>query len=357
MISRRRRQTILIAEDTPANIDILIDALGDQYDISVAIDGERVMNSVKDIKPDLILLDVVMPGMDGYEVCERLKAAPETKGIPVIFLTSLNMADSEERGLNLGAVDYITRPFNPKIVEARVHTHLELNRYRVHLENVVAERTADLTATREATIQSMAILAEFRDHETGGHIQRTKAYVDLLVKYLQASGKHADELTPATIELISQSAPLHDIGKVGVPDRILLKPTDLTHDEYEEMKRHPIYGGEAIRRTEHLLGPNSFLRFAREIAEAHHENWDGSGYPYGLRGEEIPISARAMAIADVYDALVSARSYKPPISHEEALKEILKGSGTHFDPEMVDALVALQDEFRRVSRKYSEAGL
>jgi len=355
MISRRRRQTILIAEDTPANIDILMEALGDQYDISVAIDGDSVMRSVKDIKPDLILLDVVMPGMDGYEVCRNLKEDPQTKGIPIIFLTSLNMADNEERGLNLGAVDYITRPFNPRIVEARVHTHLELNRYRVHLENVVAERTADLTATREATIQSMAILAEFRDHETGGHIQRTRAYVNLLVKYLQEGGRHTDVLTPSTVELISQSAPLHDIGKVGVPDRILLKPTDLTPEEYEEMKKHPIYGGEAIRRTEQTLGPNSFLRFAREIAESHHENWDGSGYPHGLRGEEIPISARAMAIADVYDALVSPRTYKPSLSHEDAMKVIIERSGTQFDPEMVEALIFLQDEFRAVATRHSDA--
>jgi len=320
----------------------------------VAIDGDTVLKSVLDIKPDLILLDVVMPGMDGYEVCRRLKADPATRGIPVIFLTSLTMADNEERGLNVGAVDYITRPFNPRIVEARVHTHLELNRYRIHLENVVAERTADLVATREATIQSMAILAEFRDRETGGHIQRTKSYVHLLVKHLQQLGRHPDVLTPATVDLISQSAPLHDIGKVGVPDRILLKPTDLSPEEFQEMKRHPLYGGEAIRRTEHTLGANSFLRFAREIAESHHENWDGTGYPHGLRGEEIPISARAMAVADVYDALVSVRTYKPSLTHEDAIKVILNGSGTQFDPEMVEALIELQDDFKQISMKYRE---
>jgi len=354
MIDRRRRQTILIAEDTPANIDILIEALADRYDISVAIDGETVLNSVRRINPDLILLDVVMPGIDGYEVCRRLKEDQATKNIPVIFLTSLSLTDNEERGLNLGAVDYITRPFNPRIVEARVHTHLELNRYRVHLENIVAERTADLNATREATIQSMAILAEFRDTDTGGHIRRTREYVRILLTYLHARGRHRDELTHKSIEQIAQSAPLHDIGKVGVPDRILRKPSELSPEEYGEMKRHPLYGGEAIRRAEESLGENSFLRYAREIAESHHENWDGSGYPLGLAGEQIPISARAMAVADVYDALVSARAYKQGMSHEEALRMIREKSGTKFDPEMVEALVATQHEFHKVSDRFKD---
>lgn len=352
MIDRRRRQTILIAEDTPANIDILMEALADRYDISVAIDGESVLKSVKAIDPDLILLDVVMPGMDGYEVCRILKEDPDTRNIPVIFLTSLSMTDNEERGLNMGAVDYITRPFNPRIVEARVHTHLELNRYRVHLENMVAERTSDLNAAREATIQSMAILAEFRDQDTGGHIQRTKEYVRILLHHLYSLGRHRDQLNGATIELIAQSAPLHDIGKVGVPDRVLQKPSGLTEEEYDEMKKHPVYGGAAIKRTEELLGENSFLRFAREIAEFHHEHWDGTGYPHGLTGEEIPISARAMAVADVYDALVSRRAYKPDLPHDDAMKIMVEKSGTQFDPEMIDALIARQEEFKAVAARY-----
>ena len=354
MIKNHRRQTILIAEDTPANIDILIEALADRYDISVAINGESVLESVKAISPDLILLDVVMPGMDGYDVCKNLKEDPNTKDIPIIFLTSLSMADNEERGLNLGAVDYITRPFNPRIVEARVHTHLELNAYRIHLENIVAERTSELNAAQDATIQSMAILAEFRDQDTGGHIQRTKEYVRILLDYLYSHGKHRDLLNGPSIELIAQSAPLHDIGKVGVPDRILRKPTELTDEEYDEMKRHPIYGGEAIKRTEELLGKNSFLRFAHEIAEFHHEHWDGSGYPHGLTGQDIPVSARAMAVADVYDALVSKRVYKPGLTHDEALEIMVEKSSTQFDPEMIEALIARQEDFKQIAIQYQD---
>lgn len=354
MNDRLKKQSILIAEDTPANVDILLDALSDKYDTSVALDGETALRCVGDVKPDLILLDVVMPGMDGYEVCRRLKASEETRDIPVIFLTSLTMADDEARGLRMGAVDYIAKPFSPKIVEARVHSHMELNRYRRHLERMVADRTSDLTITREATIQSMAILAKFRDPETGGHIQRTRSYVESLVRYLHDFTQFAEVLDPESIELISQSAPLHDIGKVGVPDRILLKPGRLTPEEWAEMKKHPLYGSEVIKRTERLLGPNSFLRFAREITECHHERWDGTGYPNGLSGNDIPISARAMAIADVYDALTSERPYKEAMTHQEAFREIIDGSGTHFDPEMVSAFRTLQYEFESIAKKYRD---
>jgi putative two-component system response regulator len=346
--------TLLVVDDIEENIDILVEALGDDFDISVAMDGESALESVAEQKPDLILLDIMMPGMSGYEVCEILKADDETKNIPIVFLTAMTEEQDEAKGLALGAIDYVTKPFSPDLVKSRVRNHLNLKLHQDHLEDLVRERTRELELTQEVTIESMGTLAEYRDPETGGHIKRTQYYVKLLADHLKDHPKFKDFLDDATIELLYKSAPLHDIGKVGVTDNILLKPGKLTDEEFVEMKKHVIFGRDAIAIQEKKLGENSFLRFAREIAESHQEKWDGSGYPHGLAGENIPISGRIMAIADVYDALISKRVYKAPLSHKTAVAIITDGKGSHFDPDMVDAFLKIKDTFKEIALEYAD---
>jgi len=341
---------ILIVDDTDANIDVLLATLPDEYEISVALDGKSALQSVAEDKPDLILLDVMMPGMTGYQVCAELKLNAETRQIPIIFLTALSEDIDEETGLQLGAVDYITRPFNHELVRLRIHHQLDLKCYQNHLEELVQERTQALRQARDATIASMVTLAGYRDQQTGMHIQRTISFVKILAERLVSC--HPVELSPATVELISRSAPLHDIGKIAIPDAILRKSGKLTKREFAVMQQHTLYGADAIRRTEVVLGTNSFLQFAREIAESHHEKWNGAGYPHGLKGEEIPLSARIMALADVYDALTTVRPYKSARTHEESMHIIIQGDDRtqpeHFDPHVLNAFIDAQDEFRYV---------
>ena len=346
--------SILIVDDTQENIEILVELLADNYDISVAMDGEAAIEQLKEETPDLILLDFMMPGIDGYEVCRRLKGNATFKKIPVIFLTALSDAREEEKGLNLGAVDYITKPFNPTLVKARVKNQLELKLFRDHLEDAVKQRTAQLELTQEITIESMGTLAEYRDPETGGHIKRTKNYIKVLAQKLKSHPNFSSFLTDNTIERLCKSAPLHDIGKVGIPDQILLKPGKLTDEEFEKMKNHTIYGRDALNRAEEKLGKNSFLHLAIVMAESHQEKWDGSGYPNGWAGEQIPIPGRLMAVADVYDALISKRVYKDPFSHSQAVRIIQEGSGKHFDPDVVDAFMALTEEFRQIALAHAD---
>ncbi len=353
--------TVLIVDDTKANIDILVDALGDSYDVSVAMNGSSALDAVSESHPDLILLDIVMADMDGYQVCARLKSDPVTAGIPIVFLTALTEIESKAKGFELGAVDYITKPFEVLEVKSRVKTHLslklaqeEMEKQNEILEVRVRERTRELVLMQEVTIESMATIAEYRDPETGGHIRRTKNYVRALALQLKKNLRYRDFLTDEVIDLLYKSAPLHDIGKVGVPDHILLKAGKLTDEEFEQIKQHAVYGHEAIASAERKLGNNSFLRIAREIAYSHHEKWDGTGYPLRIKGEEIPIPGRLMALADVYDALISKRVYKPPFSHEKAVGIILEGRAKHFDPHVVDAFLEIQDEFRRIALQFSD---
>jgi putative two-component system response regulator len=340
---------ILAVDDAEPNLDILVETLGDEYDVAVAMDGETALDMAAETLPDLILLDIMMPGMDGYEVCDRLKRSGTTRKIPVIFITAMAEESDEARGLKLGAVDYITKPFIPALVKARVRNHIELKRYRDRLEEMVYERTRDLVHTQEATIESMGTLAECRDPETGGHIRRTRNYVRLLAEALAEQPAYAEVLDPDTISLLYKSAPLHDIGKVGIPDAILLKPGKLTPEEFEVMKRHPMLGRQAIAAAEKKLGSNSFLRFAREIAASHHEKWDGTGYPLGLKGADIPLCGRLMAVADVYDALISRRVYKEPVTHSAAVGIIQADAGNAFDPDVVAVFLDRQESFRRVA--------
>ncbi len=350
-----RKARVLVVDDTPANIDILMEALSGDYIVTAARSGEKALSMVgREPRPDLILLDVMMPEMDGYQVCERLKADPITAEIPVLFITALDGRDDEARGLALGAVDYITKPFHIELVKARVANHVELKLHRDHLNEMVDSRTRELALTQEVTIFTLANLAESRDPETGSHIRRTQTYVKRLAEELRALPKYADKLDDETIELLYKSAPLHDIGKVGIPDRILLKPGKLTEEEFEIMKTHAALGAEALAVAERKLGGSSFLRYAREIAGSHHEKWDGGGYPAGLSGDAIPISGRLMAVADVYDALISKRVYKEAFGHERAMAIIREGRGGHFDPDIVDALDRIEGQFIEIAAKYAD---
>lgn len=357
------KPTILIVDDTPDNIALLSALLRDKYRLKVATSGEKALQIVNAAPPpDLILLDVMMPGIDGYETCRRLKEAPATADVPVMFLTARVRPEDEEIGLNLGAADYITKPISPAIVLARVATQLSLRRASAllanqnrQLEQMVVERTRQLMQAQEATILAMASLAETRDNETGNHIRRTQAYVAALACTLRTNPRFSAVLTDENIELLYKSAPLHDIGKVGVPDRILLKPGKLEPDEWEIMKQHTVFGRDAILAVEkHLGGSNGFLTFAREIAYSHQEKWDGSGYPQGLKGDAIPVSARLMAVADVYDALISHRVYKPAYTHAEAVATMRQGRGTHFDPDVLDAFLQIEQRFLEIALQYSD---
>ncbi|MFZ6817497.1 HD-GYP domain-containing protein [Undibacterium sp. Ji22W] len=358
------KQVILIVDDTPDNITLLSALLKDKYKIKIATNGLKALHIASiDPSPDLILLDVMMPEMDGYETCRHLKANPQTNQIPIIFLTAKSQVSDEEMGLKLGAVDYISKPVSPPIVLARVATQLNLVRARnllqdqnKNLEGLIKDRTRKLAKMQDAIIMAMASLAETRDNETGNHIRRTQNYVAALARQLKFMPRFSAELTDENIELLYKSAPLHDIGKVGIPDNILLKPGKLTSEEFEVMKLHTNYGRETILSVERYLGEsNEFLRFAREITYSHQEKWDGSGYPENLAGDAIPISARLMAVADVYDALISRRVYKPAFSHEEAIDIMRKGRDTHFDPDILDVFLKITDEFKEIAMRYQES--
>jgi putative two-component system response regulator len=356
------RAKILVVDDEKFYIDVVVELLNGDYKVVVAMDGEQALRRAETKPlPDLILLDVMMPEMSGYEICKQLKENQITKDIPVIFLTVKSEVADEVQGLELGAVDYLLKPVSPPIVRARVATHLALNRVRRQLadqnyllEEMVEERTAELNRTKDVAIYCMASLAETRDAETGKHILRTQNYVRILAQGLKDHPRFSNYLSDEIIQLLYKTSPLHDIGKVGVPDHILLKPAKLTPDEWVEMKKHAHYGHEALLRAEEELGTTDFVQMAREIAYTHHEKWDGSGYPRGLKGDEIPISGRLMAVADVYDALISRRVYKSPRPHEEAVESIVQASGSHFDPDIVEQFILSQEEFQKIAREHSD---
>jgi len=357
-----RKAKILVVDDEKFYIDVLAELLSGDYKVVVAKEGEQaLLRAQAPPLPDLVLLDILMPGMDGYEICNRLKQHPVTKDIPVIFLTAKSEVADELKGFELGAVDYIAKPMSPPIVKARVATQLALSRAKQLLadqnqllEEKVRERTKELNQSKDVAIYCMVALAETRDLETGKHILRTQNYVRTLAECLKDHPRFGPYLDDDVIELLYKTSPLHDIGKVGVPDRILLKPGKLEPDEWTEMKRHAEYGYQALLRAEEHLGTTDFLRMAREITYTHHEHWDGTGYPQGLMHDAIPISGRLMAIADVYDALISRRVYKEPYPHQEAEMIIQQASGSHFDPDIVSAFVGLQDEFQRIAIEYAD---
>jgi len=357
------KSTILVVDDSPDEVWLMSELLKADYRVKVANSGEKGLKiALGNERPDLILLDVMMPDIDGYEVCRQLKTDPRTNEIPVIFLTSKTRMAEEKRGLDMGAVDYITKPFSPSIVLARVQAHLRLKAsadllrdHNSFLEREVAKRTKEVTAVKDVTILAMASLAETRDLMTGNHIRRTQFYMSALASSLQSHPRFARFLDESSITMLFKSAPLHDIGKIGIPDCILLKPGRLTPEEFEVMKTHAALGRNAIEAAERWLGTSlDFLTMAKEIANFHHERWDGDGYPLGLSGDDIPVSARLMAVADVYDALISRRVYKDPIPHFVAVEAIIQEKGTRFDPDVVDAFVGIQNEFHAIAGQYTD---
>ncbi|MBI5329374.1 MAG: two-component system response regulator [Betaproteobacteria bacterium] len=385
------RKTILVVDDTPENLTVLGGLLQPTYRVRVANSGVRALAVARSApQPDLILLDVMMPEMDGYAVITRLRNDAATRDIPVIFVTAMDADEDEEHGLALGAVDYIPKPIRPAIVLARVRAHLEIKQARdwlkhenAWLESEIARRMRDNQLMQDVSVRALASLAEARDMETGQHIRRTQAYVEALVEHLRTHPRFSGFLQEPMATLVAKAAPLHDIGKVGIPDHILLKPGRLTGDEFQIMKTHAAIGGDAIDMAirgelsdaDYLelqahcrLGrdalsasmgdleqtPLAFLAVAKDIAMWHHEKWDGSGYPDGLAGEHIPIPARLMALADVFDALANPRIYKPAMSFDEAVELIRKGRGQHFDPDVADAFLSRLDAFRDILARYAD---
>jgi putative two-component system response regulator len=320
---------ILIVDDEPTNLKVLKNILQGLYRLSFAKNGEDALILVKKDRPNLILMDVMMPGMTGFEVCERLKADPETADIPLIFVTALQNEIDEEKGFTVGGVDYISKPITPAIVKARIKTHLSL---------VKADK---LKKTHVELIQRLGRAAEYKDNETGMHVLRMSRYSQVLAKAAGLSDDEADDLL--------QAAPMHDIGKIGIPDDILLKPSKLTPDEFAHMQHHTHIGAEILGDSEAGL-----IQLAHTVAMTHHEKWDGSGYPNGLKGEDIPLAGRIVAIADVFDALTSKRPYKEAWSVEKTLNVIKKDSGTHFDPNLVELLEANLDEILRIKEELSD---
>lgn len=361
--SSPRRGTILAVDDNPVNLNILSDLLRPTYRVLAATSGIGALRiAANDPRPDLILLDVMMPEMDGYEVLTRLRRNPATQEIPVIFVTGLGSVEEEERGLQAGAADYIVKPLRPTIVQARVRTQIDvkvardvLRDHSITLETEIARRLRENQLIQEVSIHALAHLAETRDPETGNHLRRTQSYVRALARQLRGQPGFEVLDSDVYVELLAKSAPLHDIGKVGIPDAILLKPGGLTPEEWDIMKTHPRLGAEAIERAEHEARQTvEFLTVAKQIVRWHHERWDGSGYPDGLCGADIPVPARLMALADVFDALITARTYKPAWSIDQACKLILDKRGTHFQETVVDAFLAVIGEFKAIAGRYSD---
>jgi len=356
--------TILVVDDNTENLTVLGELLSPEFRVLAANSGKRALDLIAlGARPDVMLLDIMMPEMSGFEVLERLRADPAAPYMPVIFVTALGAAADEERGLASGAADYITKPFRPAVVLARVRAHVEIKRARdrltdqnFHLDAEVSRRMAETQHIQDVSIHALARLAEIRDNETGNHLRRTQEYVRTLADALRNHPRFASVLDAATITLIAKSAPLHDIGKVGIPDSILLKPGKLTPAEWVIMKTHSALGAEAIEHAERDSDrPVAFLKHAKEIARSHHEKWNGKGYPEGLAGDAIPVSARIMALADVFDALISRRVYKEPMSYAAAREIIVNDRGVHFDPDVVDAFIDRFDAFQEIAERYADS--
>lgn len=346
MNMNNQKATILIVDDMPENIDVLRGILKHHYDLKIATNGNKALQiarggSKQESKPDLILLDIMMPEIDGYEVCRQLKANYQTADIPVIFITAKGGVDDEAMGFDIGAVDYITKPVSQALVLRRVRTHLNLYDQKRLLDDQVKKQTRVIDETRLQIIQRLGRAAEYKDNETGMHVMRMSHYSQLLALAAGMSDTEA--------ELLLNASPMHDIGKIGIADKILLKPGKLDKEEWDTMQQHPQIGAEILGEHNSVI-----LNMAREIALNHHEKYNGSGYPGGLKGEEIPYIARIVAIADVFDALTTARSYKKAWTVDDALDLIKKGAGEHFDPQLVSKFIEILPDILLLKEKYAE---
>ena len=347
--------TILIVDDMKVNIDMLTSILRENHTIMAAISGENAIKLLERRKPDLVLLDIAMPGVDGFGVLGYMKNRTELARIPVIFVTGEHDSEVEERGILMGAVDYIKKPYNAAVVSAKVRNHLELKSYRDNLEQLVYERTSQLAASREAIIMGMSLMSESHDKITGDHVMRIKDFTKVLAEKIMEV--YPDIITEERFRQIVLYSPLHDVGKVGISDTILLKTGLLTPEEFNIMKTHTLDGAELLRKTETFLNhsdDSDDLGVAIEIAECHHERFDGTGYPHGMKGDEIPMSARIVAVADVYDALRSSRPYKKAYTHQEAVdiinSENIEGGKCHFDPSVLSVFQTVGDAFDSIYR-------
>ena len=349
------QKTIFLVDDDLTNLASGENALKQYYNVFTMDSGFRLLNTLQSHIPDLILLDIEMPGMNGYETIKILKSKEETRHIPIIFLTVHSDAESELKGLSLGAIDYITKPFSLPLLLKRIEVHLLVESQRKQLVNfmdnlqvMVDTRTKTVVELKNAFLKMMAELVEYRDDTTGEHIGRTQYYMSILFDSLRKQNLYKEEITTWDKELILLSAQLHDIGKIAIKDRILQKPGKLSKMEFEEIKLHVVIGEKLIEKVKKNTTERAFLDQARIMVATHHEKWDGSGYPRGLAGEKIPLQGRLMAIADVYDALVSERPYKRAFSHAEAVDTILSEKGKHFDPALVDLFLSVSDKFSKV---------
>ncbi len=362
---------ILVVDDLAENVTLLNRFLTPKgYLVESASDGAEALDKVAAAPPDLILLDLVLPKIDGFEVCQRLKGEPKTRHIPVIIITGMLDREANIKAVQAGADDFVMKPFDATLLLARIHTSLEAKRlqdqvieyqrqlegYNETLEKRIAERTAQLARTQQAAVFSLAKLAESRDTETGEHLERIRSYTRAVGEHMARSSAYREQVTDTFLEALYQSSPLHDIGKVGVPDRILLKPGKLTGPEWSVMKTHTTMGGDTLKAANLEAGHDAFLAMGQDIAFYHHERWDGTGYPMGLKGTEIPLAARIVALADVYDALCSKRPYKDPLPHEKSKAIILEGRGTHFDPEVISTFLEIEKDFIRIHEEMDDSG-
>lgn len=367
--SEEKQACILVVDDNEMNRDLLSRRLSrDGYQVYVAEDGEIALTWLHDTLVDLVLLDIMMPGIDGYEVLERMKADKRLRHIPVIMISAINDMDSIIRCIEKGADDYLTKPFDPVLLKARVSSCLykkyahdkevayqkELSYFNEHLQEKVREQVNDITSAQLSTIFATSKLAESKDPETGAHLDRMREYCKILAIELAATAIYGSQINSQFIEVIYAASPLHDIGKVGIPDNILLKPGKLDSEEWVVMKTHAVIGADTLRAVDVKHPGNEFICMGIEISQCHHEKWDGSGYPDGLSGIHIPLSARILALADVYDALTSARCYKIAFSHEKSRAIILEGEASHFDPVVVKAFVSVEEEFKKVRSMFND---
>ena len=335
-------KSVLVVDDNPINLKLIGSQLKDNYEVSLAKSGEMALQICSRRRPNLILLDVEMPGMDGFQTIAQLQEDPMMRHIPVIFLTSSYDADTEVKCLEAGAMDFITKPAHPEILRHRIELHLQLSAYQLHLEHTIKELEDNISV-------SFAELLECKEYNIAGHLMRTSAYVELITEELLRLGIFGDELTKENASLMKRAAPFHDIGKIGVSDIILLKPGSLTKEEYAKLKTHTLVGGGMLRAIYERTPNQLYLETAIEIAEGHHERVDGTGYPHGLKGDDIPLSCRIMALANVYDSLLTDRVYRKAYSHDEAVGMILADRGTMFDHRVTDAFDSLKDEFLSIS--------
>ncbi|MFC1857464.1 HD-GYP domain-containing protein [Thermodesulfobacteriota bacterium] len=347
---KNNKWKVLVVDDEPNNLQLLGQILQEQYLLSFATDGAKALDAAWKVKPDIILLDIMMPEMDGYETCRRLKADPETSKIPIIFVTAMGEMEDERRGFEVGGVDYISKPVSAPIVLARVRTHLALYDQNRQLEEIVQQRTKQLRQAFEKletysldSIHRLTRASEYKDEDTGAHIQRMSHYSAKVARQIGLD----ENVTKA----ILYGAPMHDVGKIGIPDRILLKPGKLDADEWEIMRQHTTFGGKILEGSK-----AGYLKLGEVIALTHHEKWDGSGYPKGLKGKEIPKVGQIVAITDVFDALTTKRPYKEPFSLEKSYTIIRESSGSHFNPDVVDAFFAVEGEILEIREKYKDEG-